>query len=412
MSQEQATAVDVRERRGLALAATSRIRNKGGMWLVPSASGGGQYVVEPGPHGTCTCPDFETRKLPCKHVYALAFVRGGIDAPKAVPMRPTYTQDWPVYNEAQTPEKERVEQLLRDLCANLPTVVNRTGRPRIPASDVVTQCVLKVYSTLSGRRVATEFREAGKKGVVGKVMSYNAMFFQMKRADLTPILLSLVEESAAPLAAVETKFAVDSTGFSTCSYARWFDFKYGRPAKERVWIKLHAAVGTKTNVITSVRVTEQCGADSPELPALVDATAKRFDVREVSADKGYLSRENLEHVVGMGAAPYVPFKKNSVADAKGPVWRELFRFYQQQRDDFRRRYHVRSNVEATFSMLKRKFGPALRSRDFTAQVNELLCKVIAHNLAVLVMSAHHLEAPVTFWTSASSEADTPVSGQA
>jgi hypothetical protein len=49
-----------------------------------------------------------------------------------------------------------------------------------------------------------------------------------------------------------------------------------------------------------------------------------------------------------------------------------------------------SNVETTMSMIKRKFGGSLRSRLFTAQVNEVLCKVLCHNLAVLVHSMFEL----------------------
>ena len=36
-------------------------------------------------------------------------------------------------------------------------------------------------------------------------------------------------------------------------------------------------------------------------------------------------------------------------------------------------YHKRSNVESTFSMMKRKFGDALRSKTDVAMVDEKLC---------------------------------------
>jgi hypothetical protein len=44
----------------------------------------------------------------------------------------------------------------------------------------------------------------------------------------------------------------------------------------------------------------------------------------------------------------------------------------------------RNNVESTFSSVKRKFGGSVRSKQFTAQVNEILCKVLCYNLACLV----------------------------
>ena len=41
-------------------------------------------------------------------------------------------------------------------------------------------------------------------------------------------------------------------------------------------------------------------------------------------------------------------------------------------------------------MLKAKFGDALCSKSDTAQVNELLCKVLAHNICCLIQSMYEL----------------------
>ena len=60
------------------------------------------------------------------------------------------------------------------------------------------------------------------------------------------------------------------------------------------------------------------------------------------------------------------------------------------RDEFLPRYHQRSNIESTFSMIKRVFGGSVRSRTKTAQVNEVLLKILAHNLRVLVHEMHEL----------------------
>ncbi len=69
-----------------------------------------------------------------------------------------------------------------------------------------------------------------------------------------------------------------------------------------------------------------------------------------------------------------------------------------KRDEFLRHYHRRSNVESTFSAIKRKFGPALRSKHFSSQVNELLAKVLAHNIVVLIHEMYALGIdPLAFW---------------
>ena len=43
---------------------------------------------------------------------------------------------------------------------------------------------------------------------------------------------------------------------------------------------------------------------------------------------------------------------------------------------FMEHYHMRSNIESAFSMIKGKFGDSVRSKSDTGQVNEALCKVL------------------------------------
>src|SRR5258706_10357681 len=66
--------MDTREFRGLELAAKARIEQRKTYWYVPSASHDGGYRVNN--EGTeCSCPDYETRQLFCKHCFAVQFVR-------------------------------------------------------------------------------------------------------------------------------------------------------------------------------------------------------------------------------------------------------------------------------------------------------------------------------------------------
>lgn len=61
------------------------------------------------------------------------------------------------------------------------------------------------------------------------------------------------------------------------------------------------------------------------------------------------------------------------------------------------RYHRRSNVETTFSMIKAKFGERLRSKSATGQVNEVLCKILCHNVCCLIQSIYELGVEPSFW---------------
>jgi hypothetical protein len=71
--------------------------------------------------------------------------------------------------------------------------------------------------------------------------------------------------------------------------------------------------------------------------------------------------------------------------------------YQFNRDEYLKHYHKRSNVESTFSMVKAKFGDHLRSKTDAALFNEALCKILCHNLCVLVMSDYELGIVAKFW---------------
>jgi len=150
-----------------------------------------------------------------------------------------------------------------------------------------------------------------------------------------------------------------------------------------------------TNVITAIRVTDGTTADCPEFPALVATTAQRFALAEVSADKAYLSHDNLAVVEAHGAVPYIPFKINSQGEGSA-AWRRMYGMFMFRSDEFLAAYHRRSNVESTFSAIKRKFGGAVRSKTFTAQVNEVLCKALVFNLSMLVHAMHEMGADLTF----------------
>ncbi|MBI3637848.1 MAG: transposase [Candidatus Rokubacteria bacterium] len=316
-------------------------------------------------------------------------------------VRRTYPQQWPAYNAAQTSEKDRFQTLLRDLCRGIPTPETRNprgGRPRLPLADAIFSAAFKVYSTVSARRFMSDMREAQRRGYVARVPHYNSILNYLEDPALTPILRDLIVESSRPLTAVECDFAADSSGFTTSRFQSWHEHKYGDggPARQHDWIKLHIMCGVKTNVVTAVEIHERNAADVKQLPALVETTARHFAMAEVSADKAYGSHRNVDAITGVGAHPFIAFKRNSIGYGGG-AWSKMFAYFMYRREDFLAHYHKRSNVESTFSMMKRKFGDSLRSKSETAMVNETLCKVLCHNLVVLIHEIYELGIEPEFW---------------
>lgn len=72
------------------------------------------------------------------------------------------------------------------------------------------------------------------------------------------------------------------------------------------------------------------------------------------------------------------------------MWKRLFLEYQINEEYFMRHYQKRSNVETTFSMIKRKCGERLRSKTAGAQAKEVLAKVLCHNICVVIQSMYEL----------------------
>jgi len=406
-----------RKDRAMVIAAKCKLTQSGDVWHVPSQSGFKPfYSVDPVAK-TCDCPDYEKREAHCKHIYAVEIVieresstttttttdaNGNTTTTTAttetvkVTKRVTYGQDWTAYNQAQTHEKAIFQKLLAALCANIiEPAPKANGGLRNLYRDMMFAIVYKVYSTLSGRRFMTDLNDAKERGYITKACHFNSIFNYLEMENLTEVLKEMIKHSALPLAGIERDFAVDSSGFTTSQYHRWFDEKYGRERTQAIWLKAHLMTGVKTHIVTSAEITGKDCNDSPMLPGLVEKTAENFTLDEVSADKGYSSLDNHEAIAKAGAVPYIAFKTNATGEVGG-LFQQMYHYYCFHRDEFLSHYHKRSNGETVFHMIKAKFSTRLRSKGDTAQINEALCKVLCHNLCVLIQSMFELNIVPTF----------------
>src|SRR5215204_6515850 len=303
------------------------------------------------------------------------------------------SRNWTAYNIAQSEEKHRFVELLADLCSTVPQPKQEgKGRPKLPLSDMLFAAVYKVYVGFSSRRFTSDLRDAYTAGLVDSRPHFNSVNRYIADAQLTDILKELITASSLPLKAIETDFAVDSSGFSTGRFVRWFNKKYGREVDNREWVKVHLMCGVNTKVVTSVDVSGWTAHDTTYFVPLLERTAQHFDLGDVLADKAYLSRKNFKAVEKLGGTPFVPFKSNTVEPTKEeePIWARMYYYFMYNWLAFMEHYHMRSNIESAFSMIKGKFGDSVRSKSDTGQVNEALCKVLCHNICVLIQAMHAL----------------------
>jgi transposase len=254
----------------------------------------------------------------------------------------------------------------------------------------------KTYCGLSARRFTTDLLEAHEKGFLSKPIPGMKATTFAEDPYYTPILKALISYSARPLRALERDFAIDSSGFGSTKYEKWYDHKYGITRNRCVWVKTHLASGVKTHIVTAVRILDKDAHDSPQFIPLVKETHKHFEIGEVSADKAYGSVENFEAVAECGGQAYIAFKSNATGGAGGQ-FEKAFHYFQFNKEEYMERYHKRSNVESTFSAIKRKFGADVVSKNPVAMVNETLTKIICHNITCLIQEQEALGIVPVFW---------------
>jgi transposase len=387
-----------REIKGKEIAKNAPIIFDGDCWIVPSSVGKSEYQVNLH-NQTCTCPDFSKNLVKCKHQYAVdekinrefktvSANNNGAKKPKRIQTK----RNWSGYNKAETKGRTKFVELLSEICGQIsePPAKKGRGRKNLPIRDLIFCLLLKIYETHNSRKTLDYLNDLQKSDKISHVPHFNSISNYLRRDWVTPILSELVTVSSLPLAAIEKSFSVDSSGFGVSGKKTWRDVKYGNDEEWHEWVKAHIICGNLTKIIIAAKISPAYAGDSPFLVSLIGKTAGHFKLEEVMADAAYSSRDNLELIEGHNARALVAFKSNAVFGANGKMWDKLLNFYKYHFDEFHERYRFRNNVETAFSAIKANFGEKLRSRSERGQINELLAKIVCHNLRVLVKSVHEL----------------------
>jgi len=304
---------------------------------------------------------------------------------------PNYPQDWPLYDLANRREKLMFLQIIKAAVEQLSLKYNYKGNGRPPAyyGDIVKSLLIKAYHNYSSWRTESELKIAKAMGIIDNYPKRATINKYMQDRKITAMLQDLLKMIAQPLATIETSFAVDATGISKkYGNTTWMKIRHTpeEEKKRRDYAKLHIVTGCKTNIICAAKITKGTSHESPFFQPLMQETAKNFKPKNVCADMGYLSRSNVKFVrYKLKALPWMPPKKNIRVYTKARLgaWNAMFYIFQEHQAFFAEHYHQRSNVEATFSALKRKFGDFCRCKQETTQENEILCKLVCFNVCVL-----------------------------
>ena len=325
--------------------------------------------------------------------------------------RRTYGQDWPNYALAQEYEKEFFLFLLSELMDLVREPDYSFGRPRHRLCDVLKAMAIKVWVGKSTKRGKGDIRDAYRLGYMKKIPSSSTIKNYFGLPELTPILHECIEFTASVLRPYESDFAIDSSGFRTSNYMRWIEEKWGSRSgaedgeaedtedselverKSREWLKAHIVVGANTHVVTGVRVDGWRSDDFGQFIPLFQRVTRLFNVKRMTGDAAYAGHDNFNAADSWGATLYTPFHYRHIrpADSDHSAWAKAYRMYYDCFDQWFPIYHRRSLSETAFSTIKRLLGETIRSEKPVAQVNELLLKVLSHNIIVLIHAMFEMD---------------------
>ena len=302
---------------------------------------------------TCTpCPDYNTRKRPCKHIYEVMDryhpdlapppPDGGFgiiaEEPEMYSRARRSERTWHAYQEgpsestrrdhALMTEDVRVESLLEDLGK----VLNErhpprmgVGRPTLPVGDRVFAIVHRLQTERSLRKYQPHVRRLEAEGKLLFGPGKTSLVKYLGETRTTEHLHEAFLEVGNPYTLMERDFIVDATGFSPRHVSNWNDhqknvreqLRTGRPVKldyrkDTEWYKLHLVIGRVSRAVVAFELTPNYGEQTSDVavyPRLVGKLlAAGFQPRFIIADNAYLSEENWRVTAAAGAQLHTPLR--------------------------------------------------------------------------------------------------------
>jgi len=217
---------------------------------------------------------------------------------------------------------------------------------------------------------------------------FNLINEYLRDGRLTPLLQKLITVTSEPFADKEHYFAIDGSGFRiACGKKRYNEIRTDRKAKSG-YVGIHIIAGVKSKIIPYAIVSEGHIHDNNFFKPLVLGANKMFKIKEIYADKGYLSNANANFCYSLNIKDYIKIKDNTILDKfEDSVWNNsIKRYLEDVQKGAERRFSLRANVECAFHMIKTVFSDVLRCKTHTGRVNEVLARIVCHNIRCLVLA--------------------------
>jgi IS5 family transposase len=182
-------------------------------------------------------------------------------------------------------------------------------------------------------------------------------------ARLETAIWRVLQRISASLVEGDRVAALDASGWDRSYASR----HYTQRVRLRIRsLKVTLLVDTGAQMVLDLHVTPTRKQDTQIAPGLTGKNRDRFEV--LSADKGYDDRSYRSWLCSWGKRPLIKHREFAPYDKAANVRMDP------------KLYHRRSLVETVISVLKRKYGSAVRSRVWWRQFRELVAMCLVYNI--------------------------------
>ena len=192
---------------------------------------------------------------------------------------------------------------------------------------------------------------------------------------ISPILVNkLLAYSAKLSKPKKLKLGVDATGLALDNASRYYQVRLAVKRRRKSVIQVTACGLMDSLLVSSAQLNKYKSVRNNNFLPVVKKSAKLGEVEFVTADKGYDFNDNHKYVLQeLKTNSYIKVREKMMGK-RSAIRRRALREFDEEI------YHQRSKIETIFSMIKRKYGDALRGKSTKTQIQEGYHKLLTHNL--------------------------------
>ena len=303
--------------------------------------------------------------------------------------------DWSRYNVAQINEMNDVLNMIRNMVDEAYNELeylfesNERGRPSIDSADLAKAVLLQQYFGVSCRVAEGLVKLFKEKLDISSYISAKSIERAYERPDVILILKAVFRKTNEPLKNRERKFTIDGTGLPLSVKQNYANDRNDKKA-HKGYDKMVGMSSVDYNIFAAVDFAEGTANECPFLQPLLQKTSELYEVSEVYADAGFLSRENCTAIGNVGAVPYIYPKRNvSLKKHGSKEWTNMLLYFIEKPQEWLEHYHKRSNSESHFSSFKRRFSRPLLHELEHRRRTEAFARACVYNI-IQLSYCHHL----------------------